>query len=121
MIVPMFQREISIDDFADREAETRMAAVLADPSAKSALQRVHEGEVANLVREALLCLDDRERHIVKNRFGLLGGAEQTLEGIGRSLRLSRERVRQVERQATMKLKARLLSQLGLSGASWLVR
>ena len=121
MIVPMLQRELSIDDFVDAEEENRMVAFLADPTAASALQRVHEAEVAGHVRQALLCLDDRERHIVRNRFGLLGGEEQTLDEIGKGLCLSRERIRQLERQAAMKLKARLLGQLGLSGASWLVR
>jgi len=121
MIVPMYQPEISIDDFVDAEEETRMAAFLADPSAASALQRVHQAEVAGLVKGALRCLDDRELHILRNRFGLLGGAEQTLDEIGKGLRLSRERIRQLERQAKAKLKARLLRQLGLSEASWLVR
>ena len=121
MIVPMLQREISIDDFANAEEESRLATFLADPSATSALQRVHDAEVAGFVREALLCLDERERHIVRNRFGLLGGAELTLDEIGAGLRLSRERIRQLERQAKRKLKAWLLRHLGLSGASWLVR
>jgi RNA polymerase nonessential primary-like sigma factor len=57
-----------------------------------------------LVREALIKLDARERHIISNRFGLLGGEELTLEEIGRTLNLSRERVRQLEREAKDKLK-----------------
>jgi len=61
MIVPMYQREISIDDFVDREEESRMAALLADSMAASALQHAHEVEVTGVVREALLCLDGRER------------------------------------------------------------
>jgi RNA polymerase nonessential primary-like sigma factor len=52
-------------------------------------------------------LDDRERHIIRNRFGLLGGQELTLEEIGKTLNLSRERVRQLEREAKEKLRATL--------------
>ena len=121
MIVPMYQREISIDDYVDAEEGTRMAVFLADPKAKSPLQSVHEIEMVGLVRQALACLDEREHHIVRNRFGLLGGAEQTLDEIGKSLRLSGERTRQLERQAKRKLQARLQPHLGLSGASWLLR
>jgi DNA-directed RNA polymerase sigma subunit (sigma70/sigma32) len=50
---------------------------------------------------------DRERHVIRGRFGLLGHQEQTLEEIGRALRLSRERVRQIEVRAKEKLRARL--------------
>ena len=56
---------------------------------------------------ALVKLDDRERHIIRNRFGLLGGKELTLEEIGKTLNLSRERVRQLEREAKDKLRANL--------------
>jgi len=52
-------------------------------------------------------LDARERHIIRNRFGLLGGRELTLEEIGKTLNLSRERVRQLEREAKIKLRANL--------------
>ena len=64
-------------------------------------------EVRGLVRRALITLDERELHIIRNRFGLLGGHELTLEEIGKSLNLSRERVRQLEREAKAKLRASL--------------
>ena len=53
-------------------------------------------------------LDEREAHIIRNRFGLLGGKELTLEEIGKTLNLSRERVRQLEREAKAKLRASLM-------------
>jgi RNA polymerase primary sigma factor len=114
MIVPMLQRVASLDEFVDAEGSTRMGAFLADAEAEDPLRRVERIEIMGLVRKALLCLDARERHIVRNRFGLLGGAEQTLDEIGKGLSLSRERVRQLERQAKRKLRARLLGVLGLT-------
>lgn len=107
MSVPFLQHEVSIDDFVDADEETRMEAFLADPKAENQVQRVHDIEVVRLVKRALLGLDARERHIIRNRFGFLGVEEQTLEQIGSVLRLSRERVRQLERQAKDKLRAML--------------
>lgn len=107
MIFPLLQRERSIDDFIDKEESCRLGTLLADPQSSSQEEKLYLREVGGLVREALIQLDERERHIIRNRFGLLGGQELTLEEIGRSLNLSRERVRQLEREAKDKLRASL--------------
>jgi RNA polymerase sigma factor (sigma-70 family) len=110
MILPLLQRELSIDDFVDRDQECRLATLLADPNSGDQEQRLYNKEVASLVHRALVTLDERESLIIRNRFGLLGGKELTLEEIGRSLNLSRERVRQLEREAKNKLRLMLRSQ-----------
>ena len=110
MIIPLLQRERSLDDFVDHDEECRLAALLADKTTPSAEDSLYEKEVCSMVRKALVALDDRERHIIRNRFGLLGGKELTLEEIGKSLNLSRERVRQLEREAKAKLRERLQRQ-----------
>jgi RNA polymerase primary sigma factor len=107
MIVPLLQRERSIDDFIDKEEGFRLAAVLADQGSPSPEDRLYQKEVQVLVQAAYQRLDDRERYIIRNRFGLLGGKEQTLEEIGQQLNLSRERVRQLEREAKAKLRGTL--------------
>jgi RNA polymerase nonessential primary-like sigma factor len=107
MIFPLLQRERSIDDFIDKDEGCRLATLLADKEAVSQEDSVYSQEVSLLVRDALIDLDDRERHIIRNRFGLMGGKELTLEEIGKTLDLSRERVRQLEREAKEKLKATL--------------
>jgi RNA polymerase sigma factor (sigma-70 family) len=107
MIFPLLQRERSIDDFVDREEGCRLGALLADQESVSQEEQLYRDEVTSLVRQALIDLDDRERHIIRNRFGLLGGKELTLEEIGKTLNLSRERVRQLEREAKDKLRATL--------------
>jgi RNA polymerase sigma factor (sigma-70 family) len=108
MLPPILQYEVSIDDYVDSEHTSRLDSFLADPSAESHVQKIQDREVAHLVKKALVTLDERERHIIRNRFGLLGGKEQTLEQIGEFLSLSRERVRQLERQAKNKLRPLLL-------------
>lgn len=107
MIIPLLQKERSIDDFVDREEGCRLASLLANGQAPSPEDEIYGEEVRHLVHDAMVELDDRERHIIRNRFGLLGGRELTLEEIGETLNLSRERVRQLEREAKEKLKANL--------------
>ena len=107
MFIPLLQRERSIDEFVDQEQGCRLSALLADRNTQSQEDRIYSRQVRGLVATALHLLDDRERHIISNRFGLLGGKELTLEEIGQSLNLSRERVRQLEREAKEKLKSQL--------------
>jgi RNA polymerase primary sigma factor len=100
MLIPLLQKENSNDDFIDKDQGWRLAAVLADRSTPSAEDRIYRKELQDLVLAAFFKLDERERHIIRNRFGILGGKELTLEEIGKSLDLSRERVRQLEREVT---------------------
>ena len=108
MIFPLLQRERSIDDFIDKEEGCRLGTLLADAEGPSQEDEFYSQEVRGLVHDALVSLDERERHIIRNRFGLLGGSELTLEEIGKSLNLSRERVRQLEREAKDKLRSNLI-------------
>jgi RNA polymerase primary sigma factor len=78
--------------------------LLVDPIAEDEYERViGRMEVAEL-RSLLSGLDDRERMVVRARYGL-GGEEQTLREIGSRLGLSAERVRQIEQRALGKLRA----------------
>ena len=104
MIFPLLQPELSIDDFVDRDEECRFSSLLADPKSENQEERIYNQEVGAIVKRALGRLDERELHIIRNRFGLLGGEEQTLEEIGQRMNLSRERVRQLEREAKTKLR-----------------
>jgi len=58
-----------------------------------------------LIRDALLCLDKRERYIAEARLLADSDAGVTLAEIGRRLGVSRERVRQLEERAKAKLRA----------------
>ena len=104
MIIPLLQRERSIDEFVDHDQGTRLSAMLADDHQESPEETIYAKEIRRLVLKALGRLDERESHIIRNRFGLHGGKELTLEEIGRSLGLSRERVRQLEREAKFKIR-----------------
>jgi len=63
-----------------------------------------EGSLRNRVAHLLADLDEREKAVLRLRFGLDGDREQTLEEIGTRLHLSRERSRQIQQQALVKLR-----------------
>lgn len=110
MLFPLLLPEISIDDYVDRDKETRLGSLLADRSISEQDEQIYLKEVIKIVHRALINLTDRERFIIINRFGLNGDDERTLEQIGQEINLSRERVRQLEKEAKIKLREALMSQ-----------
>jgi RNA polymerase primary sigma factor len=61
----------------------------------------------NRIKHLLADLDDRERKVLNLRFGLDGRSTRTLEEVGRELHLSRERSRQIQQRALVKLRQRM--------------
>ena len=57
--------------------------------------------------EALACLNEREREVIVSRFGIGGGDSQTLEQVGAVLGVTRERIRQIQKNAIGKLHSAL--------------
>src|SRR5262245_38778268 len=109
MLIPVLQQEKSIDDFVHNDAECRPGALLPDREAVSPHTKLVHKEINSIVGTAMVTLTDRERTILVDRFGLTGNEEMTLEEIGRKMGLSRERVRQLEREAKGKLRLLLAS------------
>lgn len=109
MLIPLLQKEKSIDDFVDSDEECRLGALLADKEAVGPDVKLFHKEINSIVGLAMVNLTDREKTILVDRFGLSGNEEMTLEEIGRKMGLSRERVRQLEREAKGKLRQVLAS------------
>lgn len=109
MIIPLLQKERSIDDFVDSDEECRLGALLADKESIAPDDDLFHKEINSILKRALVRLTARERTILVDRFGLTGNEEMTLEEIGRKMNLSRERVRQLEREAKGKLRELLRS------------
>lgn len=113
MFIPWFMPETSLDDFVDENQETRVSQLMEDASSTRPEDDLYRQELVARARRALKSLPERERLILINRFGLAEKDEKTLEQIGKLLGLSRERVRQLEKEALSKLR-RQLSPIGLS-------
>lgn len=109
-------RDLSLDAKAYREGTSTIMDTLADGGTDQE-NSLLSGEVQSLVHErvadALTRLDEREQVIVHHR--LIGGERQTLSEIGKTLGLSRERVRQLEQRVKTKLR-RSLADLAPEGA-----
>ena len=102
----------SYDDFVSPNDETRLEAFISDPDSFRQERNILRAEVDRILKKALTELPPRERYILERRFGMKDGSELTLEAVSRILKLSKERVRQLEREALLKLR---LSLEGLRG------
>ena len=84
---------------------TELGDLLSDRSAQTPEDTVMESDLANEVERAMEPLGDREKEVLRLRYGLGTDREYTLEEIGRRLSVTRERVRQIEARALQKLRA----------------
>jgi RNA polymerase primary sigma factor len=87
------------------DSETELRDLLADRSAGTPEEDVLRRDAAARIEEAMAPLDEREREVVRLRYGLSNDREHTLAEVGRRLGVSRERVRQIEQRAFQKLRA----------------
>ena len=79
--------------------------VVEDRSAESPFDVAAVKMMPDAIEKLLEPLDERERKILKMRFGLIGAGEpRTLEEVGESMNLTRERIRQIEARAMSKLR-----------------
>ena len=87
------------------EQETAFGDLVPDTSAPSPEETAIQHDLANEVEHAMEALTDREREVVRLRYGLGAGREHTLEEVGRRLSITRERARQIESRAVEKMRA----------------
>ena len=86
------------------DGETELGDVVADGSAPSPFDMVAGGMLSGEIDKLLSRLGERERQILRMRYGLDRGEPRTLEEVGAALNLTRERIRQIERSALAKLR-----------------
>ncbi len=84
--------------------DTPLGDLLEDVAALSPEEAALRRDLARQVEHAMTALTDREREVLRLRFGLGAGREHTLDEVGRRLSVTRERVRQIEAAALRKLR-----------------
>jgi RNA polymerase sigma factor (sigma-70 family) len=99
---------LSLDATPNDESddEMQLGRRVADASVASPEEELLRSEIAERVEQALAPLDDREKEVLRLRFGLGADHEYTLAEVAHRFNLSRERVRQIEAKALRKLKGK---------------
>ncbi|MGV9860323.1 sigma-70 family RNA polymerase sigma factor [Gordonia sp. NPDC003425] len=95
---------VSLDMPVGSDEEAPLGDFIEDAEATSAESAVIAGLLHSDVRAVLATLDEREQQVIRMRYGLDDGQPRTLDQIGRMFGLSRERVRQIEREVMGKLR-----------------
>jgi RNA polymerase primary sigma factor len=95
----------SLEAPVGEEEETRLGDLVKDPAAYSPEEAAMRSQLALEVERAMAPLTDREKEVMRLRYGLGTDREHTLEEVGRRLSLTRERVRQIEARAVAKMRA----------------
>jgi RNA polymerase primary sigma factor len=94
----------SLDMKVGPDDGTELGAMLRDPAASSPEDDALVRDRPNEIERTLATLSDRERHVLRLRYGLGTDHEHTLEEIGKHLSVTRERVRQIQSRALQKLR-----------------
>jgi RNA polymerase nonessential primary-like sigma factor len=95
---------VSLDMPVGNEEEAPLGDFIEDAEAADAETTVISHLLHDDLRRVLATLDDREQNVIRMRYGLDDGQPCTLDQIGRAFGLSRERVRQIEREVMAKLR-----------------
>ena len=98
------RQPISLDSTIGEDGETSIGDLIEDVDAPEAGELVDRQLMADQLRNALSALTPREATIMSMRFGLYDGNPHTLDEIGKALGLTRERIRQLEKQSLSKLR-----------------
>ena len=97
-------RPASLDAPIGEDDSNSFAEVVQDESANTPYEHLEEKTVTGMLQEMVKTLDERESTILRYRFGLDGGSEKTLEEVGAKFGVTRERVRQIQNIALIKLR-----------------
>lgn len=100
----MSQAVASLDVPVSEDEETSMGDLIADPHLENPIKKLTEECNKEIVESVLSTLTKREADVLRRRFGIETGEPQTLEEIGQSYGVTRERIRQIETKAMRKMR-----------------
>ena len=102
-------RPASLDAPISEDDLTEFGETVGDEDASTPFESLRDKDLRDRVGRLLEVLDDREKKIISQRFGFDGRKQKTLEEVGEKLGVTRERIRQLQNSALLKLR-RALSQ-----------
>ena len=104
-VIKITKEPVSLETPVGDEDDGRFGDFIEDKSTVSPSDAVLKDDLNKQIDEVLDQLNDREKAVIRMRFGLLDDeSDRTLEEIGKELNVTRERVRQIESSAIKKLK-----------------
>ena len=98
------QKPVSLEMQIGTDEESHLGDLIEDKNAVSPSEAVVDRSMKEETHSILKTLTAREEQILRMRFGLVDGTEHTLEEVGQSLGLTRERIRQIEANAMRSLR-----------------
>ncbi len=104
-VLRMSQQPVSLQTkMGDSDSDTEFGDLIEDIASVSPMEMTARNLLRDKLKQVLDSLNDRERAVLEQRFGLVDGAGRTLEEVGRQFRVTRERIRQIEAKALRKLR-----------------
>ncbi|HMA18094.1 MAG TPA: RNA polymerase sigma factor RpoD [Thermoanaerobaculia bacterium] len=103
-IMKIAQEPISLETPIGEEEDSHLGDFIEDRQVLSPIDSVLVSNLQDQTRRVLKTLTPREEQVLKMRFGVGDGSEHTLEEVGRSFNVTRERIRQIESKALRKLR-----------------
>jgi RNA polymerase primary sigma factor len=103
-VFKIMQVPVSLETPIGEEGDSHLSDLIEDRAVVSPTEAIINVDLKEQTARVLRTLTPREEKIVKMRFGLEDGSEHTLEEVGRSFAVTRERIRQIEAKALRKLR-----------------
>jgi RNA polymerase primary sigma factor len=103
-VLKIAQEPISLETPIGEEEDSHLGDFIEDRSMVSPAEAVINVNLKDQTSQVLRTLTPREERVIKMRFGLEDGSEHTLEEVGQSFAVTRERIRQIEAKALRKLR-----------------
>ncbi len=103
-IMKIAQEPISLETPVGEEEDSHLGDFIEDKGIMSPLEFVESESLKYVTEDILRSLSPREEMVIKMRFGFGDGNEYTLEEVGKSFEVTRERIRQIEAKALRKLR-----------------
>lgn len=103
-IMRIAQDPVSLETPVGEEEDSHLGDFIPDDQAPSPDEAASNAMLKEQLNEVLSTLTEREARVMRMRYGLENGRQQTLEDVGKALGVTRERIRQIEAKALRKLK-----------------